>query len=93
VDEVRQRWAQAAEQARDGNRHAQLLRAGGKAHGLDSVRDERRIARDRGDPKIVGNLRQRPQQLRNVRLVAGATAAEYVRIDEDERLRYYAASR
>ena len=52
---------------------------------LDAVGDELGMARDRGEPQVGGDARAAAQQVQDVRLLAGAAAAEDVGVDGDER--------
>ena len=90
---MRERRPHAAQQARNADRHPQLLRTRAQHDRLDAVRHERRVAGDRGDAQVIRNVRQRAQQLLDIRLVAGATPPEHVGVDHDERLAHAIASR
>ena len=78
--------AQPPQRARETERHAGGLAPRRKLEGLDPFRDELRAARDRDDPLLVRDRRQLAEERRDVRLVAGAAAAEDVRVDGDQRL-------
>jgi hypothetical protein len=92
VDEVRERGTQPPEEARHAQSHAQLLHTGPQLDRLDSFGEELRPARDRRETKIRGDLRERLQQPRDVRLVAGALPAQDVGVDDDQRNAQPAAS-
>ena len=83
VDEGR---PQPGEQAREGDGHAQVLRGGGEDDRLDARRYEVGAAGDGGEAEApgAGGGRQGAQEVRHVRLVAGAVAAEHVGVDHDE---------
>jgi hypothetical protein len=83
MDEMGEAWAQAPDQPRDADGHAQLLRAGAQDNRLDSLGHESRISGDCGKVEVACDRRQRSEQLANVRLVAGSVAAENVGIDQD----------
>ena len=88
VLEVAERRAEAAQQARQQQRHPQLLRPRGQLDGLDPLRNELGMTGDGCDPQ-AGLRRERcecAQEVEDVRLVAGAAAAEHVGVDDDERL-------
>jgi hypothetical protein len=94
MDEVRDVGLKPPQQTRKRNRHAELLRANRKLHGLDPVGDELRVSRHGGDTEILRNRRELAQQLRDVGLVAGSAASEHIRVDEHERpVSHCAASR
>ena len=86
------RRAEPPQQARHRHRHAQLLRAGRQMDRLDAVGDESRVAGHRRDSQIVRHVRQLTEQLHDVRLVAGASPAEHVRVDEHQGLVAHAAA-
>jgi hypothetical protein len=58
---------------------------------LDAVGDESGIARHRRDSQIVRHVWQLAEQVQDVRLVAGASPAEHVRVDEHQGLVAHAA--
>ena len=87
VLEVRERRPQAAEQraARDHAIRSSWKRAG-ELDRLDALGDELGPPRHRREAELVARRRRQPaQQVLDVRLVAGALAAEHVRVDDDER--------
>jgi hypothetical protein len=83
VDEVRDARLDATQEPRHRPRHPQLLRAGRQHERLDSFGHERRVAGDRGDPLVALQVGERTEKVRDVRLVAGAVAAEHVGVDHD----------
>ena len=94
VDEVRERGAEAAQQARDGERHARDLAARGQLDRLDPGGDEVGAAGDRRQPQVARRGRgELAEQGADVGLVARALAAEHVGVDHDERRAHAAASR
>jgi len=93
VDEVTDGGPDSTEQARQAPRHPQLLHAPRQQDRLHAVGHQVRPARYGCDPEILGSRRKRPQELLDVRLVAGALTAEDVRVDQDERRAQANASR
>ena len=91
------KWPSAAPRRRSrrgsSQQHPQLLRLRGQLDRLDSLRNELGMTSDGGDPQArLGRERcERAQEVEDVRLVAGAAAAEHVGVDDDERL--HASSR
>ncbi len=65
--------------------HAQLLAPCREVKSLDSVWNQLRVARDGDERELVCELRQLAEQVRDVRLLAGALTAEDVGIHQDER--------
>ena len=84
VVEVRQRRLEPLEEARQPVRHAHRLAPGRERERLDAFRNEIRAACDRGEPLLVRERRELAEERGDVRLVAGATAPEHVRVDDDE---------
>lgn len=92
--EVSKRRPDPAEQARKGPGHPELLRASGERKRINAVRHELGMPGDRGEAQLAaGHSGKCPEQVLDVRLVAGPLAAENVGIDDDERRGRHAASR
>jgi hypothetical protein len=83
VLEVGERRLELAEEPRHAPRHPQLLDARRQLDAVDAGRDEVRPARDRGEPEVGRRGGQAPEQVLDVRLVAGALAPEDVGVDRD----------
>ena len=83
VLEVRELGPQAPEQARQRPGHAQLLRPRRQLDRLDAGRHEPGKPRHRREAKVGRRRRQLAQQVRHVRLVPGASAAEHVGVEHD----------
>jgi hypothetical protein len=74
--------------------HPRLLESGRNVHRLDAVRDEVGTTGEGREAKVVaGEIRQPPEEVLDIRLVARALPAENVGIDDDERPCHAAASR
>jgi hypothetical protein len=71
------------EEPRQRPRHSHLLRAGRQLQRLDPGRHALGMARDRGEVELGRRGRQRPQQVLDVGLVAGALPSEHVGVDQD----------
>ena len=86
VLEVAEVGAEPAKKTRQHDCHSELLRRGRELHRLDPGWDELRVARDRGEAEagFGGERRERAQQVQDIGLVAGAAAAEHVRVDRDQ---------
>ena len=82
---VHERCAHAPEQSGQRPEHPGLLQRCPQLERLDALRNERRVARHRCDPEVGAELAELAEQVADVRLVAGAAAAEHVRVDDDER--------
>jgi hypothetical protein len=80
--EVRDARAEAAEQPRKRPTHPPLLGAGRQLDRLDAVGDELRVPRHRGEAEVGGGPGEGPEQVQDVRLVAGPLAPEDVGIHE-----------
>jgi hypothetical protein len=87
VLEVPQGGAETAEQARQRQRHPQLLRRGRELDGLDPRRDELGMPGDGSDPqaRVGRERRQLAEEVEHVGLVARSAAAENVGVDDHER--------
>src|SRR5437667_853958 len=85
--EVRQRGSDAPQQPGDAPGHSQLLELRLELDRLDPVRDELGPAGDRAEAELLAPQGgQPPEQVLDVRLVAGPLPAEHVGVDDDERL-------
>ena len=85
VVEVPERGAESPQQPRKRHGHPDALAPSGEQDRLDSVGNEVGPARDRGQPLLVCDRRQLPQERGDVGLVARTAASEDVRVDDDER--------
>ncbi len=83
--EVREIGPEATQQPRERDGHAQLLGARGQVDRLDALGDEVGTAGDGGEPEVGSGGGKLPEEVRHVRLVAGALAAEDVGVDQDHR--------
>src|SRR5216684_4461379 len=92
MHEMRQRRPQPPQQERYAYGHPQLLNPAGQQNRLDARRNELRMARDRREAQTLAEGGQCPEELRHVRFVTGTPPAEYVRVDDDERVAHAAAS-
>jgi hypothetical protein len=81
--EVRERGAETAEQSRQRPCHPHLLQRRREANRLDAVGHELRMARHGREAKVGRHTRKQAEQVRDVRLVAGARPAEHVGVDHD----------
>ncbi len=81
--EVRELGPEPAEQSRQRPRHPLLLQPRGQLDRLDTVGHELGMARHGREAQVGRDARQLAQQVRDVRLVARARAAEHVGVDED----------
>ncbi len=82
VLEVGEPRPEPPDEPRQPPRHAPLLRAGVKLDRLDTVRNEVRVPRDGRKAEIRSHVRQLPEQIGDVGLVAGPLAAEDVGVQE-----------
>ncbi len=92
VSEIR---AEAAERARNGEGHSQLLRPRSHCDRLDPVGYELRVTGQRRDPqaRFGRQRRESPQEVEDVGLIASAMAPEHVGVDDDELLAHPSAFR
>ena len=77
--------AHASHEPRERPGHAQLLAPCAELESLDSVRDQLGMACDGNERELVRERRQLAKEVRDVRLLARALAAEDVGIHQDER--------
>ena len=81
--EVRELRLQPAQQPRQRPGHAKLLRPRGHLDRLDAVGYELRTPGHGSEGQVGRHLRQLPQQIEDIRLLAGAVAAEYIGVQHD----------